>query len=104
MSRRQVVLAVALLVVVGCGETAPPTNPAGTKISEACGGVKTAAADGAPDTLTRLTGVYETCDGNLATHYVKGKVTIFAYAGNGREQIVGIDFTSGEVVNGWIVP
>ena len=102
MSLRQIVFGVSLLVAVSCGQTAPSINPPGMTISDACGGVKTAAADGTPASLTRSTPVYETCDGTLAQHYVRGNVTIFAYAGNGRELIVGIE--SGEVVKGWIAP
>jgi hypothetical protein len=66
-------------------------------------GIKTAPS-GTTVILTRLTAVYETCDGSSALHYVKFKVTIVSYAGNGRELIVGTDYVSSEAVNGWIDP
>jgi hypothetical protein len=95
------VLAVVLLLA-GCASQATPEQPFPDKAAP-CQGLKTAAS-GTTVTLTRLTAVYEACDGTGTKGYVKGNVSVIAHAGNGRELIVGPDYTMRQVLNGWIIP
>jgi hypothetical protein len=94
-------LAVVLLLA-GCANQATPEAAFPDKTAP-CQGLKTAAS-GTAVSLTRLTAVYETCDGTGTKGYVKGNVSVVTHAGNGRELIVGLDFATRQVISGWIIP
>jgi hypothetical protein len=99
---RMALLSALIVFVVGCGSAAT-SAPGFPNQSAPCQGMKSAPS-GTITNLTRLTAVYQTCDGDLALNYVKGQVSIVGYAGNGRDNIVGFDYVGGQVVSGWIVP